>query len=808
MEGLSSTLKRGALYSAAALVFGQVISFAQTLVLARLLRPEELGIFVAGTLLSGFLVSVTEGGLRGALIQRETDTARAADTVFWATGGTGVLLALFAVGTAPLVGLVASFDPAATTTVVAIAAANAGTMIIHGLTNVPNGLMQRQFNFRQRLIIDPARMLAFAVVSIAFAAIGYGPWSLVIGNYAGMLTWLVLSWWFAGWWPGFARPSYRLWREMAKFAYPLLMEGIAEKVRLSAESALIARGLDANLLGQYRYGQRLSLIPGTAVVQIGSYVLFPAFSRLASDPSRLRNAFLRAAQWSWIASAAVAGLIVAIGQPAVIVLLGSNWADAGLAFVALAGYGLGVALQAAGSEAIKATGRSQLLNWTTATSIVLGIGLLIALLPYGLFGVGLSVSITELVIGAVILVLTHKVIPYSVPGMVRVLLPPVLVAAAAAAAVGYLEHAIVQSDTLSTLLGVLALLGESILFAILFVAGMALVEPKLARRAVKSVKAKLRRGADEEDDEREDDGIERRDPRLDPPTMLIPVFTADETGEFGRRQFRDWGSPTAQTMVMPVVRPANPARPGPVDEITRVMAARAAADAALDRVEDAIEAGERPGATTIASALDGPTEVALPARRPGDGPPRGGPQSPPGGLPPHDSRPAGGPRPHGGPPVPGQHGPPPHGFAGPPPHGPGQRGPVRPGPAPGPAPGPQVPPRPGPHGPGRPGPPPPSPFPRGVPPGAGPNGGPRHGRQAPPNGGRGPRPPAPPRAMPPPHRRNPYFDDGRVPQQPPDEETAVEPSPRRHRYREDDDVAPADPTRQTPLPPHHRSSDS
>jgi O-antigen/teichoic acid export membrane protein len=66
----------------------------QTLVLARLLPPAEVGVFAAGTLLSGVLLSLTEGGPRGALIQRETDVEDAADTVFWAGLVTGTLMSL------------------------------------------------------------------------------------------------------------------------------------------------------------------------------------------------------------------------------------------------------------------------------------------------------------------------------------------------------------------------------------------------------------------------------------------------------------------------------------------------------------------------------------------------------------------------------------------------------------------------------------------------------------------------------------------------------------------------------------------
>ncbi|MGI5125250.1 oligosaccharide flippase family protein [Pseudonocardia sp. CA-107938] len=858
MEGLNSTLKRGATYSAIALLFGQLVSFVQTLILARLFGPDDMGIYVAGALLSGFLISVSEGGLRGALIQRENDVPRAANTVFWATGGTGVLLALVALGTAPIVGMVSGFaNPDFVSTVTAIAAANSGVMIIHALTNVPDGLMQRQFNFRRRLIVDPARMLVFAVVSIAFAAMHYGPWAQVIGNYAAMLTWLVLSWWFAGWWPGFAKPSYRMWREMAKFAFPLMLEGLVEKVRTGIETVLIGHGLDADGVGNYRYGQRLSLIPGNAVVQIGSYVLFPAFARLASDPDRLRNAFLRGLQWAWIASVAVAGLVVAIGEPAVVVLLGEKWRGAGLAFVALAAFGPGIALQAAGSEAIKATGRSQLLNWTTATSVVLGLGLLFVLMPpLGLVGVGLAASVTELAVGAVILLLTYKVIPYSVPTMLRTLVPPLVIAAIAGAVTGFVEHAVLHADrfvadggVVGHLLAVLALIGESLLFMVIFLAGMALVEPKLARRAVKAVKSKLRRGGEDEEDEEdeEDDGIERRDPMLDPPTMFLPTFRADETMEFGRRPIRDWGSPTAQTMIMPIIRPAQPRRPSPVAaETTKLPARVAEADAAVDRAEDAIISGERIPPASPMAPVDGPTELAIPARRPASGRPapggRSGPPSvppmpvpvppgpvppgpaptrdsasslPPGGVPLYDARADAGLR---RPPGPGPSGAPPAGPrpAGPPRPGPQaarpEPGPPRPGrprpaePAPGPRPFPPAgrPAGPVPPGDGDPGPRPvpqgPPGRPYGPPRNGAPNGAPRNGaqgggpvpppgrhspRQAPPNGGRGPRPPTPPRGVPGQPLPRPV-----PPPMPPQSPPAGQPVPRRHRYLDDSGPQP------------------
>ena len=83
--------------------------------------------------------------------------------------------------------------------------------------------MKRAFQFKRRLVIDPAVSLVFAGVSIVFAILGYGAWAMVIGTYASLVTGVVLSWWMAKWRPFHGRFSFRIWREMAGFSLPLLL---------------------------------------------------------------------------------------------------------------------------------------------------------------------------------------------------------------------------------------------------------------------------------------------------------------------------------------------------------------------------------------------------------------------------------------------------------------------------------------------------------------------------------------------------------------------------------------------------------
>lgn len=473
---LSRVLRRGVVISTGAFVLLQIVAFVQIVTLARLLTPAEIGLFAAGTVLTGFLVSTSADGLAVALVQRDgADVADAADTVFWASMGTGLLLSLAALATAPLVGLV--FDSTAAGT---IAAVSSGVALLHSLTVVPDALMQRRFDFRRRLVVNPSVALTNAGVAIGCASGGLGVWSLVVANYASYLVWIVATFSLGRWRPGRGRPSWRLWRELARFSFPLVLNGTAWRLREVIETVLVGRRLDEAAIGQYRYGRRLCMLPGTAVVEIGAYVLLPAFARIAGDPARFRAGFRRALAVVWTASAAVAAVLVALGEPLVVVLLGEPWRDAGLALAAMAGFGLGEGLGAVSDEAVKGSGRSHLLHWTTAVSLACTVGFLLALAPLGLLGVGLAISGANVAMGLTAVVVAAHVTGIRVREVLGGLVPAVLAGTVAVLSVGALEHLVVHSDDRSLPLALAALGGEALLVLAVFLVVLRVVAPTLA----------------------------------------------------------------------------------------------------------------------------------------------------------------------------------------------------------------------------------------------------------------------------------------------------------------------------------------
>ena len=485
---LGGRIKRVAAASAVAQVVGESVSLVQTVVVARLLSPAEVGLFAAGTVLTAFLTEFQEGGLRSALVNRQKDVPAAAETVFWATFINGLVMSLGALLAAPVIGLIFNSSTAGV-----IAAASAGGLVIYSLANVPEAFLQREFSVRRRLIVGPLVSMSFAGVTITLAALGFGVWSLLIGTYASFLTQTCAVWLLHPWRPGTARASFALWREMARFGFPLIAGTFTSKVRQFIEAVVVGRMLTTTALGYYRYGLRIARVPANAMIEVVAYALFPAFSRMADDPLRMRGAYVRALGWVTFCAAPVTGILVAIGEPMAVVVLGEPWRGAGIAVVAMGGLGLGKAFASVSEEAIKGAGRTSLINRFTVTELVIGLALLTLVIPWGLVGVGVGISLTALVVGVQCVVTARRVLGASNGDVLRAVVPPVLAAAAAAGVTYLVETSVMHSDARPVLVGVSFLLLDGLICLVAYLAVFAALAPRTVRVIASALRRRIGR---------------------------------------------------------------------------------------------------------------------------------------------------------------------------------------------------------------------------------------------------------------------------------------------------------------------------
>jgi O-antigen/teichoic acid export membrane protein len=456
--GLTGTVVRGTALAGSGYALSQTLTLASYLVLARLVTPTEFGQFTAGLVLVALADLYTDSGMMSALVYQRDRVNEAAATAVIATliGGFAVSLTLLAL--APLIG---SFFGSATIAGVAMAAS--GISLVRATAVVPDALLQRRFSFLRRMVVEPAGVLAFGITGVVLTAKGFGVWGLVIAQYASVTLKAILSWGLVRWRPQLRLASYAMWRELISYGRHTIAATTVIRVGEEIPVLLLGRFTGAAPLGQFRYGRRIAALPLAMLMAAASYVLFPAFARIATERERFQASALRALRWMAIL-AFVGGLImIPLGEPLTTLAFGSVWADAGKAAMALGVFTAARGVSSLVVETLKADGRPDVVTRMNIVEVVVGSAAMIALLPLGLVGVCIGISIGAVVRAAYAFSRAHSVVGLPLTRMLEAIRAPLLASLAMVAILYPLEALVVQAGDQGTATGLLLVALEAAL---------------------------------------------------------------------------------------------------------------------------------------------------------------------------------------------------------------------------------------------------------------------------------------------------------------------------------------------------------
>ncbi len=368
--------------------------------------------------------------MMAALINRRDRIEEAASTAFFSLLVSGLLLFAGMLALSPLLGLFFGSPRVAE-----ISAALSGWLFLQAVTIVPDALLQRRLSFARRVAVDPIAASAFGLVSIVACARGAGVWGLVAGAYASMLAQVVSSWAFARARPRWHLASIAMWRELVAFARPVVGSEVLRRMAGQLDAIMLGRFSGAASLGQYRNGLRLAQAPENAFVNVGAYVLLPILARLGRHPERFADAARHVFRVLAAAVVPISFATVPLGVPLAVLVLGSRWRPAGHAIAGLSGVLLGSAIISVSSEIFKAIGRPKLLVRTHAVNLLMTATVVTAgAILFGLIGVAVAVSVSQVVTALYAFGLVTKLIDISWPELGKELAGPALAACAMLAA--------------------------------------------------------------------------------------------------------------------------------------------------------------------------------------------------------------------------------------------------------------------------------------------------------------------------------------------------------------------------------------
>jgi O-antigen/teichoic acid export membrane protein len=461
--GLARTVVRGVALAGGGYMLTQVLTLAAYLVLARLATPADFGDYAAATVLLTVGFMFAESGTMAALVQRPDRVEEAAATATISTIAAGVGLALAALAASPVVGhFFGSHE------VTDLAAAASGLLFLNAIPIVPTALLQRRFVFLRRVIVQPVGIVAFGVVAIIATAHGMGAWGLLLGSYAQAATDVALSWGLVRWRPRLGLASVSMWRELISYGRFVFGSTALLHVGAQVPVAVIGRLFGAGALGQYRYANRIASLPFALTLAGGSFVIFPAFARIADDAARLRSAFVRATRWMAAFAFPLGLILLPLGKPLMTLAFGSTWARAGEVTMALCLIPVAGALFSVVCEVFTANGRPQLLVRLVVVQLLCIFSAMAALSPFDLIGVAAGISVGVAGGAVYALAVAHRELEVPVRSIVAELAPPLL-AGSLMAVVMIPIQAAVDPVAHGTAVGLLLLLGEGLVAAAIYV---------------------------------------------------------------------------------------------------------------------------------------------------------------------------------------------------------------------------------------------------------------------------------------------------------------------------------------------------
>ena len=324
------TVIRGGLWVGFGFVSQQGIAMVRTLVLARLLTPEDFGLvgLVTLTLFAGLVL--TEFGLDTVLIQRSDLPVRFVHTAWNLMLIRGIGLFLLVQGIAPWIAL--AFGRPGAEYLLRVGAVS---FVLVSLPVVSGALLLRELRYRRRMLLDASRDLSGTVLAIVLALLWGNAWALLLGLLLGQAVAMIVAWFLHDYRPRWAmdRAAVSVYAEVGRHLY---LSGLLTYVVTRGDDIVVGKVRGIHDLGQYQVVFGISEMLTRGLSETLSKVAFPAYARMTAEGRRLVEAFDDVWRVLLFLLLPVGAVMVVFAGTIVPLVLGPQWAGAAPAFAVLA----------------------------------------------------------------------------------------------------------------------------------------------------------------------------------------------------------------------------------------------------------------------------------------------------------------------------------------------------------------------------------------------------------------------------------------------------------------------------------------
>ena len=376
-KSMKSKVFSGLIWTFGERILAQSVSFLVSVLLARMILPEEYGIISIVLIFINIANVFVSNGFGESLIQRKEANDTDFSTVFYCSFTFSWLIYAVLFFLAPAIS--EFFHNEKLTLVLRVISLR---IPISSINTVQHAYVSKHMVFKKFFFSTLGGTIVSGVIGIVMAYAGLGIWALVAQYLSNTLIDTIVLFFIVPWHPQmlFSKDSAA---SLISYSWKLTASSLVNQVYIELQSLIIGRKYSSADLAYYHKGNQFpSLIINNIDTSIGK-VFFPAMAQYGDDHENLKRLSRRAVKTtSFIIFPMMVGL-AAVAEPLVRLMLTENWIEA-VPFLQIACiFYMCQPMQSTAWQIIKAVGRSDLCLKLELLKKVIGIGILTISMNHG-----------------------------------------------------------------------------------------------------------------------------------------------------------------------------------------------------------------------------------------------------------------------------------------------------------------------------------------------------------------------------------------------------------------------------------------
>lgn len=364
----------------------EVLHFALSIIVARILDPRDFGLASIATMAVFYSNTFTNFGFNQALVQRKDITPGHINAIFtFDLLLSGVLTALFWILAVPIATFFNAPECKDMIRVMSL------LFILSTFHDLPYTLLRRNIDFKVISLVDAGREITMALLTLTLAFCGLKYWSIIFGRLIAVFLTSLYLLYKVDWSP---RISFHVapLKELFNFGIWTVISSQVYFFSTRIDRILIGKFLNVSILGLYDKAKGFAQMPTDSLAQNINNVLFSSFSRAQESAEEVKNLFNKGLV---IITALIFPMyfgLIAVAPHFVVALLGEKWSAMTVALQILSISGLFATLNGLFATLVIATGnyRSYTRRLIVMTAFLLLVNVFIA--KYGMEVVAVSVA--------------------------------------------------------------------------------------------------------------------------------------------------------------------------------------------------------------------------------------------------------------------------------------------------------------------------------------------------------------------------------------------------------------------------------